>query len=78
MSFEEALSRLEEVVRKLENGQIPLEQALDLFAEGIRLSKYCAGQLNQAEKKIARLISDAEGQQLLIPMEEAFFEGGQN
>lgn len=58
LSFEEALTRLEEVVRELEANQLSLEQALDLFAEGISLSKYCNGCLEQAEQKITMLMAD--------------------
>jgi exodeoxyribonuclease VII small subunit len=50
--FEEALRRLEEVVRRLENGDIPLEEALDLFSEGVELARYCHGILDQAEQHL--------------------------
>lgn len=59
-TFEQALTRLEEVIRELEASQLPLDQALDLFAEGISLSKYCNGCLEQAEQKISMLINDGE------------------
>lgn len=58
LSFEEALQRLEEVVRELEDNQLPLDQALALFAEGITLSKYCNGCLEKAEQKISMLMAD--------------------
>lgn len=51
-SFEEALRRLEEVVRQLESGDLPLEHALDLFAEGVDLARYCRGVLDQAEQRL--------------------------
>ncbi|GAB6156904.1 exodeoxyribonuclease VII small subunit [Desulfotomaculum varum] len=60
LSFEEALGRLEEVVRELEANQLPLDRALELFAEGIALSKYCNGCLEQAEQKISLLMADGE------------------
>ncbi|MEG6522591.1 exodeoxyribonuclease VII small subunit [Desulfotomaculum sp. 1211_IL3151] len=59
-TFEQALTRLEEVVRELESTQLPLNQALDLFAEGIALSKYCNNLLEQAEQKISVLMADGE------------------
>lgn len=59
-SFEEALIRLEEVVRELEGNQLPLDLALELFAEGINLSKYCNSCLEQAEQKIQLLMADGE------------------
>ncbi|ABO49610.1 Exodeoxyribonuclease VII small subunit [Desulforamulus reducens MI-1] len=59
-TFEEALARLEQVVRELELTQLPLDQALELFAEGITLSKYCNSCLEQAEQKISMLMADGE------------------
>ncbi|MBO8128471.1 MAG: exodeoxyribonuclease VII small subunit [Peptococcaceae bacterium] len=52
MSFEEALARLGQVVDALEKGEVPLEEALDLFAEGVRLSKHCHNLLEKAEQRI--------------------------
>ncbi|WP_333871051.1 exodeoxyribonuclease VII small subunit [Desulforamulus putei] len=60
LSFEQALGRLEEVVRELESNQLPLDRALELFAEGITLSKYCNSCLEQAEQKISMLMADGE------------------
>lgn len=55
MSFEEALSRLEEIVRALESGQSRLEDSLALYEEGIRLSRACNARLDGAEQKIKLL-----------------------
>ncbi|MCF8009728.1 MAG: exodeoxyribonuclease VII small subunit [Clostridiales bacterium] len=63
-NFEAALAQLEETVRRLEDGQIPLEEALDLFTEGVRLSKICSSQLDAAEKKIKLLLNE-EGQPII-------------
>ncbi|MFZ5596592.1 MAG: exodeoxyribonuclease VII small subunit [Bacillota bacterium] len=52
MTFDEALKRLEEIVRELEDGQMPLEKALDIFSEGINLSKFCQSALEDAEHRI--------------------------
>lgn len=57
-TFEEALARLEEVVDKLENGEVPLEQAIDLFQEGIQLSKRLNEQLDAVEKRIEVLMEE--------------------
>lgn len=57
-SFEDALSRLENVVRKMEDGRLPLEETLELFAEGIELSKICNRHLEDAEQRISILVSD--------------------
>jgi exodeoxyribonuclease VII small subunit len=61
MAFEEALKKLEETVTQLETGDVSLEQALDLFEEGIRVSKACAEILNAAQERIRRLTEDEAG-----------------
>lgn len=60
-TFEEALSRLEAVVRELEGGHLPLEEALTLFAEGVELSKLCNRYLTEAEERISVLVADDKG-----------------
>lgn len=52
LTFEQALSRLEEIVRSLENGQTKLEDSLALYEEGIRLVRLCNERLDGAEQKI--------------------------
>lgn len=52
MKFEEALSRLSEVVRILENGEASLDESITLFEEGIKLSKQCTNLLESAEQKV--------------------------
>jgi exodeoxyribonuclease VII small subunit len=61
MNFEQALERLEEVVKQLEDGRLSLEKSLDLFEEGIRLSKICEGRLDAAEQRITILTMDDKG-----------------
>lgn len=61
LSFEEAIARLEAVVRELEGGGLPLEKALELFAEGIELSRVCSRNLEAAEQRIAILTRDDGG-----------------
>lgn len=56
VSFEEALTRLGEIVKLLENGQAPLEQSLSLYEEGVGLVRLCNDRLDGAEKKIRELI----------------------
>ena len=60
-TFEEALRRLEEIVESLEQGSVPLDQALDLYEEGVRLSKECADRLKTAEQRIKKLTKAADG-----------------
>jgi exodeoxyribonuclease VII small subunit len=54
--FEECLQRLEEVVNQLERGEVPLEQALRLFEEGVQLSTSCRKELEEAEGKVQILL----------------------
>lgn len=58
LTFEEALKRLEEVVQKLEDGDVPLEQAFELFQEGMALSKQCSQRLDTVERRIEMLIEE--------------------
>ena len=61
MKFEESLSRLEEIVKSLEEGEISLEETLPLFEEGIKLLADLKDYLSTAETKIEKLIKDSEG-----------------
>ena len=56
--FEEALNKLEKIVSRLEKGDIPLEESLKLFEEGIRLSRFCNQRLDEAEKRVEILVKD--------------------
>ncbi len=62
MKFEEALKRLEEIVRGLESGETSLEESLKLFEEGIVLSKHCNDKLQEARQKIEMLVKSAGGE----------------
>lgn len=73
LDFEQALQNLEKVVRALELGEVPLEQALELFQEGIGLIRVCSDKLEEAEKKIQLLLEGANGQpklQAAVSLEE--------
>ena len=59
-SFEEALARLEEIVRTLEKGEAKLEDSLKLFEEGTRLARQCERVLNRAEEKVRLLTAAGE------------------
>ncbi|GIL18181.1 MAG: exodeoxyribonuclease 7 small subunit [Oligoflexia bacterium] len=62
MDFEKRLGRLEEIVLKMEKGDLALEESLKLFEEGVKLSRDCHKQLNEAETKVKKLIGlDAQG-----------------
>jgi exodeoxyribonuclease VII small subunit len=61
MSFEEALRELEEVVGKLERGEVPLDESIALYERGAELRKRCEAKLKEAEEKVARLTLDGDG-----------------
>jgi len=56
-SFEQALTRLEQIVADMEGGQLSLEKMISHFEEGNRLVKYCTAKLNEVEKKIEQLVT---------------------
>ena len=60
-TFENALSQLESIVSRLEDGDLPLEESLKLFEEGIKLSRFCNLKLNEAQKKVEVLLRGNEG-----------------
>lgn len=68
--FEEALQELERVVERLESGDLPLEDSLAAFEEGVRLVKYCNQKLNEMERRIELLVKDKEGKLQLKLLEE--------
>ena len=61
-SLEHSLQRLEEIVQSLEQGTVPLDDAVNLYEEGIQISKECAERLKTAELKIKKLSKGIEGQ----------------
>lgn len=66
MDFEKKLSRIEEIVQKMEKGELALEESLKLFEEGVKLSRDCHSQLNEAEAKVKKLVGfDADGKPLV-------------
>lgn len=66
--FEEAIKRLEEVVQKLERGDTPLEQAIQLFDEGMKLAHFCGKKLEWAEHQVEMLVKE-NGEWLKKPFE---------
>ncbi len=59
--FEEALERLEKIVKKMEEGDMTLEKSLEAFEEGVKLSRFCSKKLDEAERKVEILLKDDEG-----------------
>lgn len=70
-SFEESIKRLEEIVRQMEQGNVPLEESLKLFEEGTALAGSCNAQLDTAEQKVVRLMKGPDGN----PIEMEFDNG---
>ena len=66
-NFEEALQKLEAIVAKMEEGDLPLEEALKAFEEGVRLAKFCTGKLDEAERKVEKLMRNQAGKLETIP-----------
>lgn len=60
LSFEEGYDRLEQVIQRLESGQLSLEQSVALFEEGVQLAQYCEHKLDDAELRVSKLLSAAD------------------
>ena len=73
-TFEASLEALEQIVRQLESGDLPLDKSLELFEQGIRLSRECQDRLSQAERRIEILLRDNQGR----PVVSAFTEPTEN
>jgi exodeoxyribonuclease VII small subunit len=71
VDFERSLGRLEEVVRKLENASLTLDEAMKLFEEGVELSRVCQKQLEEAEGRVEILLKKADGKLVAEPFEAA-------
>jgi exodeoxyribonuclease VII small subunit len=61
LSFEQAIEKLEAIVAKLESGDVPLEQAIELYQEGMKLSLLCGQKLEQVERSIEMLVEGEGG-----------------
>ena len=73
-AFEQALARLEEIVRKLDSGDAPLDESLSLFEEGVKLVKFCSDKLDRAEQTVKILVRGEDGKVAeadFAPMQEA-------
>jgi exodeoxyribonuclease VII small subunit len=65
--FEEAMQSLEEIVGKLESGEVPLEEAITLYKKGMELSSYCHSKLQDAEKQLISIIDRDGNEQAFDP-----------
>jgi exodeoxyribonuclease VII small subunit len=66
-TFEDALARLEAIVRELEEADLPLERSLAVFEEGVRLSRLLHERLNEAERKVEILMKNEHGEKVPVP-----------
>jgi exodeoxyribonuclease VII small subunit len=62
LSFEEALKALDEIVRKLESGEVPLDATMDLYERGNKLRLHCQSRLDAAQMRIEKIVGGADGQ----------------
>ena len=69
-SFEDSLQQLNEAVRRLESGDLALEEALHAFEEGIRHSRDCHQLLQRAEERIEMILKNEHGEYEVVPMKE--------
>ena len=72
IKFEKAIQRLEKIVDDLEKGEMDIDKSLELFEEGIKMSRVCSKKLNEAEAKIEKLTKDQKGELVteLFPVED--------
>ena len=70
LDFEASMTRLEEIVTRLEKGDVPLSQSLSLFEEGTRLAAACRTELDQAEQQVVRLMKGPDGAPVELPFGE--------
>lgn len=70
-SFEENMARLEQIVRAMERGDVPLEESLQLFQEGTALVKECSKMLDNAQQQVTKIVTLSDGS----PSEEDFLDG---
>ncbi|MBI5545592.1 MAG: exodeoxyribonuclease VII small subunit [Deltaproteobacteria bacterium] len=70
LGYEEVIGRLEEIVQRLEAGNLPLEESLKAFEEGVGLVRLGEAKLNEAEKRVEQLLSTPQGDRA-VPLEEA-------
>ena len=68
-TFESSLEQLELIVRELEQGELPLERSLELFEQGVKLSRECQERLSQAERRIEILMRDNQGRPAVRPFD---------
>jgi exodeoxyribonuclease VII small subunit len=69
LTFEKSLEKLESIVKKLESGELSLEDSIKAFEEGVRLAQNCGKKLDEAEKKVEILLTSKDGQDVRQPFD---------
>jgi len=67
--FEDAMKRLEEIVEDLEGGELPLEDSLKVFEEGMKLLTFCSDKLDEVEKRVDLLVKESDGRYVKKPFD---------
>jgi exodeoxyribonuclease VII small subunit len=70
-TFEQSMQQLEQIVAELESGELPLEQAIKKFEDGMELSRFCAQKLEETERRITQLVRDSSGRPVAKPFPAA-------
>jgi len=70
LTFEEAMEKLEVIVEKLEEGDVPLEEAIDIYKQGMELSKLCHDKLKSVETQLTQILTDDGGKENFVITEE--------
>ena len=72
LKFEKAIQSLEKIVDDLEKGELDIDKSLEMFEEGIKMSRVCSKKLNEAEAKIEKLTRNQKGELIteLFPLED--------
>ncbi len=75
MKFEDALKKLEKVVEELESGDLPLDDSLKRYEEGVKLAQFCSKKLDSARRKVEVLVKSGAGKLEAKPFNEKEMEG---
>jgi exodeoxyribonuclease VII small subunit len=70
LSFEQAMEQLEDIVKKLEEGNVPLEEAISIYKKGMELSKLCHDKLQNAEEQLAKIMTEDGEKEFRVQEEE--------
>ena len=77
IKFDEAMTKLESIVERLENGDLSLEESLAIFEEGIKLARLCTKQLDEVERRIEMLIKGEDGELKIVAFAEDSNDDGE-